>query len=276
MLVNRSAPAKVGLGSVTCLSEISKWPIYNVMRLSTSIWLGLTATICSTPVAAQRPGAIEVSALGVWHNKTTTMDGLRSFGAGARVGIWLPANFEVEGQFDFTNPRNASIDNRFQLFHLAGSLLYNIPIGGGTGYVRGGFGKLVQKNCVFNAIPCSSHSALTAAGGFRVPVSGGVSVRAEAMVRNRSAYSYTSFGGSLGISVMGGRSAGGVDADDDQDGVGNRRDRCRETPRGALVDDRGCPTDQDGDGVFDGIDRCPGTPSGTTVDAVGCAARSED
>lgn len=275
MLVNRSGPAKAGRGPDACLSDFSKWPIYNVMRLSTWTLAALTAVICSTPAAAQRPGAIEVSALGVWHNKTTTMDGLRGFGAGARIGIWLPANFEIEGQLDYTSPRNWAVDNRFQLFHAAGSLLYNVPVGTGSVYLRGGFGKLIQKNCIYNTVPCSSHSALTAAGGFRVPVGGSVSFRAEGMIRNRSAYSYTSFGASLGFSVLGGR-AGGIDADADGDGVGNRRDRCGATPRGALVDERGCPTDRDADGVFDGIDRCPGTPRGTTVDAIGCPAKSDD
>ena len=60
------------------------------------------------------------------------------------------------------------------------------------------------------------------------------------------------------------------EADSDGDGVADSKDVCPNTPRGALVDARGCPLDSDGDGVYDGIDRCPDTPRGTEVDAKGC------
>lgn len=63
--------------------------------------------------------------------------------------------------------------------------------------------------------------------------------------------------------------------DDDGDGVGNRKDRCPDTPRGATVDSRGCPFDSDKDGVPDGIDLCPRTPSGTRVDESGCPTDSD-
>jgi hypothetical protein len=46
-------------------------------------------------------------------------------------------------------------------------------------------------------------------------------------------------------------------ADADQDGVRDRRDRCYNTPKGARVDGRGCPTDSDGDGVADYLDLEP-------------------
>ena len=59
-------------------------------------------------------------------------------------------------------------------------------------------------------------------------------------------------------------------ADADHDGVGDKRDACPDTPVGATVDKRGCPSDADGDGVLDGIDKCPNTPAGATVDATGC------
>jgi hypothetical protein len=58
--------------------------------------------------------------------------------------------------------------------------------------------------------------------------------------------------------------------DADHDGVPDRVDFCPDTPRGALVDDRGCPLDSDGDGIYDGLDKCPGTAPGTAVDVNGC------
>jgi OOP family OmpA-OmpF porin len=63
---------------------------------------------------------------------------------------------------------------------------------------------------------------------------------------------------------------GGPTGDADGDGVMDEADRCATTPRGAIVDQFGCPTDADHDGVYDGIDRCPNTASGAKVNSSGC------
>jgi outer membrane protein OmpA-like peptidoglycan-associated protein len=62
----------------------------------------------------------------------------------------------------------------------------------------------------------------------------------------------------------------GSTADDDGDKVGNNKDKCPDTPHGAVVDKNGCPADADGDGVFDGIDQCANTPRGARPDSRGC------
>ncbi|MEW6440951.1 MAG: OmpA family protein [bacterium] len=59
-------------------------------------------------------------------------------------------------------------------------------------------------------------------------------------------------------------------ADSDGDGVVDASDACPDTPRGCVVDERGCHLDSDGDGVCDGVDQCPDTPKGCIVDARGC------
>jgi OOP family OmpA-OmpF porin len=61
-----------------------------------------------------------------------------------------------------------------------------------------------------------------------------------------------------------------AEGDADGDGVPDSRDRCPNTPRGAVVDADGCPRDSDGDGVPDYRDQCPNTPRGAKVDANGC------
>ncbi len=49
-------------------------------------------------------------------------------------------------------------------------------------------------------------------------------------------------------------------------------DQCPDTPKGCIVDARGCPLDGDGDGVCDGIDQCPDTPKGARrLDEKGCS-----
>jgi OOP family OmpA-OmpF porin len=58
--------------------------------------------------------------------------------------------------------------------------------------------------------------------------------------------------------------------DSDGDGVYDPADKCPNTPKGVIVDARGCPLDSDGDGVYDYLDQCPNTPRGVKVDAKGC------
>jgi outer membrane protein OmpA-like peptidoglycan-associated protein len=63
--------------------------------------------------------------------------------------------------------------------------------------------------------------------------------------------------------------------DSDGDGVPDARDKCPNTPRGAKVDEKGCPRDADGDGIADGLDKCPNTPQGVKVDPTGCPMDSD-
>jgi OOP family OmpA-OmpF porin len=183
--------------------------------------------------------------------------------------------FELEGQLDLTTSRNSAPPAaRFMLLHYNAGLLYNVRFAnGGSLYLRAGYGKLrPSAACNFKG-PCATFGAATGALGLRVPIAGGVQLRAEAMVRNRSIYSYTSFGSSFGLTYVSRTGPSSADLlDGDRDGVSDRRDRCRDTPLGALVDSRGCPTDRDGDGVVDGLDRCPATPRGAAVNEFGCPA----
>ena len=70
--------------------------------------------------------------------------------------------------------------------------------------------------------------------------------------------------------VWGGGGGAGGSADSDGDGILDLRDRCPDTPKGARVNNIGCPSDTDQDGVLDGIDQCPDTPRGWPVDEAGC------
>ncbi|GJM45605.1 MAG: membrane protein [Gemmatimonadota bacterium] len=76
------------------------------------------------------------------------------------------------------------------------------------------------------------------------------------------------FGVSMGFG--GGAKETTTEVDSDRDGVPDSRDRCAGTPRGTIVDARGCPLDTDGDGISDGDDKCPDTPRGARVDPLGC------
>ncbi len=58
--------------------------------------------------------------------------------------------------------------------------------------------------------------------------------------------------------------------DSDGDGVWDHLDACPNSPNGAVVDVKGCPSDSDQDGIFDGLDKCPDTPASKLVDQEGC------
>lgn len=229
--------------------------------------------------AAQRAGTLEFGAAGAWHNWTSPNNLSRGFGALGRIAVWLPAGFTVEGELTATRPLNWDTSTHITLLTASGSLLFNVPVGERSLYLRGGVARLRGASpCRAGGEPCHAFSAATGAFGFRFPVANSVQLRGEAMLRSRPGYHYTSVGANLGVTFLTKPTRGGgrTEADDDLDGVPNRRDRCRATPRGALVDVRGCPTDFDGDGAFDGIDRCPATPKGTPVDRFGCPVRPPD
>ena len=77
--------------------------------------------------------------------------------------------------------------------------------------------------------------------------------------------------------------------DSDGDGIADADDKCARTPKGAKVNEEGCPIeelerlarekayndslarlDTDKDGIIDLNDKCPNTQAGVTVDSIGC------
>lgn len=63
--------------------------------------------------------------------------------------------------------------------------------------------------------------------------------------------------------------------DTDGDGVGDKKDRCPDSPAGREVNQFGCPLDGDNDGVVDHMDQCKNTPANIKVDVQGCALDSD-
>jgi len=60
-----------------------------------------------------------------------------------------------------------------------------------------------------------------------------------------------------------------LDGDSDGDGVVEANDRCPDTPKGAKVDEFGCPVDTDNDGVFDHFDEQASTNKALNVNMTG-------
>jgi outer membrane protein OmpA-like peptidoglycan-associated protein len=244
--------------------------------------LVLLATMASAPLAAQeRKNLVELELGAAYqsYDDATQLDG--SVGGVGRVGIWLPANFSLELAASFAKPKTSPdlLGNRLSVnvrnFYL--SALYNILAGTRNSFFlkAGGGTTKYGSNCSGPSTTLCANSGLILGGaGFRLGLTPTIMTRAEIEIsRNKSSSrNLSNFGASLGVSVMLGSQP---IPDSDGDGIQNNRDRCPDTPEGAQVDGRGCPSDDDNDGVPNGVDRCPGTAAGAGVDARGCPQDSD-
>ena len=248
--------------------------------------LALSA-LCLRPCAAQqRKYLVELSAAGAYESFDNATDLGGAAGGTGRLGVWLPLNFSLEVEGAFASPKTQSNNVGVSVKTFAGSALYNVLIGASNSlYLKAGvgstkYGSSCPGTAVAGAPICGSSTGLVGGLGFRVGVTPTVMVRGEGLlVRNKSkarqnvaAVSLSNFGASLGVSVMLGSKP---ILDSDGDGVLDNRDRCPDTPAGASVDSRGCPSDSDNDGVPDGVDRCPNTVAGAAVDVRGCSQDSD-
>jgi len=240
--------------------------------------LALLASLALPHLAtAQRRYFVELGAAGAAMSFSDTTDLKAGAGGLGRLGFWLPFKLSLEGEGTFLKPKTKSASTGVNVKSISGSVLYNFIVGRNNSiYLKTGVGSITYgSNCQSGSgIICGTATMWLGGGGFRVGLGPVVMVRAEG-VFNRNIggdTKFSNFGGNLGLSLMLGSQ---TLTDADGDGVRDGADKCPGTPRGALVDKRGCPTDGDGDGVPDGLDRCPRTPHGAVVNADGCSIDSD-
>ncbi len=241
------------------------------------------ALVLGTAVSgyAQKPGTVEFGGFGRFtkFDKATHFDDRG--GIGARLGVFVLPNLEIEGDASYTATYSLNQDLvRYVPIHAR--LVYNLPVGEhgavllGGGYVRNLFRKSYRE----------TNNGVGGLVGVRLGLGGLLSIRLDAtgdyiptaetnavppqlpgVEHKKSNFHYA---GQAGLSLLFG---GRRDGDKDKDGVKNSLDQCPDTPRGDAVDATGCtlPKDSDQDGVTDNLDRCPNTPAGDRVDASGCS-----
>ena len=248
--------------------------------------LALLAACARSGAAQQRKYLVELGAAGAYQSFDAVTDLGGAAGGVGRIGVWLPLNFSLEVEGGVSSPKTKAADRGVSVKTLGASALYNILIGNTSSfYLKAGAGSTKYgSSCPTTASPsdpiCGSSGALLGGAGFRIGISPTVLVRAEGLYnRNKtkdrpgvSGQSLSNFGVNLGMSLMLGSKP---IPDSDADGVLDNRDKCADTPAGASVDSRGCPSDSDGDGVPDGVDRCSTTVAGAAVDERGCSRDSD-
>ena len=191
-------------------------------------------------------------------------------GGGGRLGYFFSPAIGFEFDIGYQQPSPLTGGANATLSLGSGSLVLNMGNEHNLFYILGGYTRLqFGDRAGYSFTDNGFHGAL----GDRIFLGERVALRIE----GRAIYSpSTGFSGgtwaghivgSAGLSIFTGPSAF---RDADQDGVADRKDACPGTPRGAVVDARGCPTDSDRDGVYDGLDACPNTVQGAEVDARGC------
>jgi outer membrane protein OmpA-like peptidoglycan-associated protein len=200
----------------------------------------------------------------------------QKFGVGGRYGIVLSRVFAIEANGDYTVTNVAATGALVNVARVGGTLLANARLGGiGSVYLGAGYERLAYRGAL-----AFDDNGFHAVLGDRLSLGGRTALRIEgrgAYVPTTRAPGFT--GKALNLSVTAGLSVfafGGAPRDADKDGVADRRDRCADTPTGAMVDAAGCPGDGDGDKVLNGLDACPDTPGGATVDARGCPSDGDN
>lgn len=259
-------------------------------RLRIASWLTL-GTIAFASVASAEVTGLKVTlspyaGFALWDQLVKYDDGLIY---GGRLGLEFGNHLGLEGTYGFSQTEHTlgGPIGESDIHHIGADLVINLTKPYAVvPYITGGWSMLWADPDFSRrtAAPVLNEGKQTFTGfeagaGAKMRISDRVHLRIEArdVIFKRTLQSSDQRNFTHNVFFTGGLHflIGGSAGDDDQDGVGNGRDKCPNTPNGATVDRNGCPMDSDGDGVFDGIDQCANTPRGARVDGRGCPTDSD-
>ncbi len=238
---------------------------------------GLLALAAATTLAAQRRNDFEFGFYGAYTHFDPAFNLANGLGGGARMTYFVTSRVGLGADVVFEREQDVPGSVGATMDPLIGgvNLLVRLPA---LAYVVAGYSRIdFGKSAPFSFTDGGFHGGL----GIRLPLGSNVGL----LVEGRAIYSpstnaavpsnhATHIVGLVGFSFL---QSGSVRAssrgprDTDLDGVPDKRDACPNTPLGATVDVRGCPSDGDQDGIVDGLDKCPSTPAGAKIDTVGCS-----
>ena len=238
---------------------------------------GLLAVCAATTLAAQQRNDFEFGVYGAYTHFDPAFNLANGLGGGARMTYFVTSRVGLGADVVFEREQDVPGSVGATMDPLIGgvNLFVRLPV---LAYVVAGYSRIdFGKSAPFSFTDGGFHGGL----GVRLPLGSNVGL----LVEGRAIYSpstkaavpnnhATHIVGLVGFSFL---QSGSVRAptrgprDTDSDGVPDKRDACPNTPLGATVDVRGCPSDGDQDGIVDGIDKCPSTPAGAKIDTVGCS-----
>src|SRR5438045_1617716 len=227
----------------------------------------------SSRLAAQYDRRYEVGLFGAYTKYGPTFGLANKAGGGARFSYALNPKLGLEVEAIFQSPQDITSATQIEPMIGSGSLIVNVlNQKRATFFILGGYSRLdFGGTDPYRFTDGGWHGG----AGAKLYVSSRLALRldARAIYSPNSTSGFTDkathYVGSAGLSFF--QAGSGIPSTDtDRDGVADKKDTCPDTPLGATVDGKGCPSDQDGDAVLNGIDHCPDTPSGATVDARGC------
>jgi outer membrane protein OmpA-like peptidoglycan-associated protein len=241
------------------------------MKLSCAT-VAVLAAVWASPAIAQRAGTIELGVFGRFTHFDPSLVFDNSLGVGGLIGVTVAPGLWLEGSAAY-QPTSSPTIGDIGALPLYARVVYAAPaapraavlLGAGyvhqtyrknrTGWEDGASGLLGVR---FNLADQVVGRVTAVADYFPSPLN-----EAPGIGDNWDFSIHAGVGLLLGSPRV---------QDEDHDGVVDAVDACPHTPRGEVVDSRGCvvPKDADGDGVVDANDRCPDTPAGERVDANGC------
>jgi outer membrane protein OmpA-like peptidoglycan-associated protein len=237
--------------------------------------LTLLAALAGPPqAAAQRAGQYEFGLFGAYthYDPVFAMDD--ALGGGARLGYHFTNRVGLEADILFQQPFDVGA-GRMEPIVGGGSLVLNAVAANRfnlyvlVGYSRLDFGNVNPYRFTDGGLHGGAGTRLFIGQHFALRLEG----RAVYTPSTNSTFTtaaVTHLIGVGGLSFFHRPGAPRALKDTDQDKVTDRKDACPNTPLGATVDLRGCPSDTDTDKVLDGLDQCAATPVGARVDLQGC------
>ncbi len=232
----------------------------------------LVTALAGSSLEAQYGRRYEVGLFGAFTKYDKAFALSNKIGGGVRFAYAVTPMIGLEVEALFQSPQNITPSTEIEPLIGAASLVVNtLNASRMTVYVLGGYSRLdFGGTNPYRFTDGGFHGG----AGAKFYMSSRFALRLEArgiytpQTNSTFGQKATHLVGSAGFAFFQPDAAPAADAD--HDGVGDKRDACPDTPRGATVDNRGCPADADSDGVLNGIDACPNTPAGATVDATGC------
>src|SRR3989442_4294488 len=212
--------------------------------------------LTATRLEAQYDRRYEVGLFGAFTKYDRPFGLSTKIGGGVRFSYAVTPMIGLEVEALFQSPQNVSSSTQIEPMIGAGSLVINtLNASRMTVYVLGGYSRLDFGGTSPDRF---RDGGFEGGAGAKFYVSSRFALRLEArgiytpQTNSTFGQKATHLVGSAGFAFF--QPDAAPAADSDHDGVADKRDACPDTPRGATVDNRGCPADADSDGVLNGID----------------------